>query len=123
VAEPRLVERHVPSTEAQTRAAVMGWGVAVVPELMAAPGLASGALAALHPEVHVDVRLHWHQWKLRSGTDGEAAGPAAAADTPLRAGVLDRIGRALASGARAALRPPESSTPPPDTPSATASAP
>ena len=40
VQEPRLVERHVPSTEAQTRAAVMGWGVAVVPELMAAPGLA-----------------------------------------------------------------------------------
>ncbi len=109
VAEPRLVERHVPSTEAQTRAAVMGWGVAVVPELMAAPGLASGALTALHAEVHVDVRLHWHQWKLRSTADGDAIDAPPTADTPLRAGVLDRIGRALADGARAALRAPEPS--------------
>jgi LysR family transcriptional regulator (chromosome initiation inhibitor) len=100
---PRLVERHVPSTEAQTRAAVMGWGIAVVPELMAAPGLASGALLALHPEVHVDVRLHWHQWKLGSADNDLAAPPP---DNPLRAGVLDRVGRALAGGARAALRPP-----------------
>lgn len=105
VREPRLQERHVPSTEAQTRAAVMGWGLAVVPELMAAAGLASGALAALHPEVHVDVRLHWHQWKLRSSGDS-ATTDAAQADTPLRAGALDRIGRALAAGAMAALRPP-----------------
>ena len=100
--QPRLVERHVPSTEAQTRAAEMGWGIAVVPELMAAPGLASGALQALHPEIHVDVRLHWHQWKLGSGDD--TAPPPA--DNPLRAGVLDRVGRALADGARAALRAP-----------------
>ncbi len=83
----------------------MGWGLAVVPELMAAAGLASGALAALHPEVHVDVRLHWHQWKLRSSGDS-ALTDAAQADTPLRAGALDRIGRALAAGAMAALRPP-----------------
>jgi hypothetical protein len=46
---------------------------------------------------------------LSSGTDGEAPPPAAAGDTPLRAGVLDRIGRALADGARAALRTPEHS--------------
>jgi LysR family transcriptional regulator, chromosome initiation inhibitor len=104
--QPRLVERHVPSTEAQTRAAVMGWGVAVVPEPMAAPGLANGSLAALHPAVHVDVRLHWHQWKLGSGTDTNATPASTASDTPLRAGVLDRIGRALADGASAALRPP-----------------
>jgi len=79
---------------------------------MAAPGLASGALLVLHPQVHVDVRLHWHQWKLRSSlacgissSDPDDAMPAAA-DSPLRAGVLDRIGRAMANGARAALRPP-----------------
>ena len=111
VQAPRLLERHVPSTEAQTRAAVMGWGLAVVPEPMAAPGLASGALQALHPQVHVDVRLHWHQWKLRSSlgnsSSGEIEGATpTAVDRPLRAGVLDRIGRALAEGARAALRPP-----------------
>jgi LysR family transcriptional regulator (chromosome initiation inhibitor) len=105
VREPRLVERHVPSTEAQTRAAVMGWGLAVVPEPMAAPGLASGTLLPLHPDVHVDVRLHWHQWKLRSGSDADGDA-AVRADSPLRAGALDRVGRALADGARAALRPP-----------------
>ena len=104
VREPRLMERHVPSTEAQTRAAAMGWGIGVVPEPMAAAGLASGTLLALHPEVHVDVRLHWHQWKLRS-SDADAT-EATPANNPLRAGVLDRIGRALADGARLALRPP-----------------
>lgn len=104
VGAPRLVERHVPSTEAQARAAAMGWGIAVMPEQMAATGLASGALQALHAEVFVDVRLHWHQWKLRSGGgDGEAT---PAADGAQRGGALDRVGQALAEGARAALRPP-----------------
>jgi LysR family transcriptional regulator (chromosome initiation inhibitor) len=103
VSDPRLIERHVPSTEAQTRAAAMGWGIAVVPALMAGPGLQSGALLALHPDVHVDVMLHWHQWRLGANLDGEPASPA---ESPLRAGVLDRVGRALADGARSALRPP-----------------
>jgi LysR family transcriptional regulator (chromosome initiation inhibitor) len=100
----RLVERHVPSTEAHARAAVMGWGIAVMPEQMAAPALASGALQALHAEVHVDVLLHWHQWKLLGGD--VPAQTAAGALPPLRAGALDRIGRALADGARLALRAP-----------------
>ena len=81
----------------------MGWGIAVMPEQMAAPGLAAGTLQPLHAQVHVDVLLHWHQWKLLSGP---APAQLSAADTPLRAGVLDRIGRALADGARSALRPP-----------------
>ena len=112
VAGARLLERHVPSSEAHARAAVMGWGIGVIPELMAAPWLASGGLLPLHPEVHVDVQLHWHQWKLLAGSGGGGdAGPAAAAGAqpataPPRAGVLDRIGRALAEGAAAALRPP-----------------
>lgn len=105
---PRLVERHVPSTEAHVRAALMGWGIGVMPEQMAAPWLARGELQALHAEVFVDVLLHWHQWKLQAATatGGEAKATTAAMDTPLRAGALDRIGRALAEGARAALRPP-----------------
>jgi LysR family transcriptional regulator (chromosome initiation inhibitor) len=105
---PRLVERHVPSTEAHVRAAVMGWGIGVMPEQMAAPWLARGELQALHAEVFVDVLLHWHQWKLQAATDAGSDGKATAAamDTPLRAGALDRIGRALAEGARTALRPP-----------------
>lgn len=93
---PHLVERFVPSTEAHARAAVMGWGIGVMPEQMAAPGLASGQLCALHPQVSVDVVLHWHQWKLRA-EDGP--------EPPLRTGALDRIGRALAEGARRSLRP------------------
>jgi LysR family transcriptional regulator (chromosome initiation inhibitor) len=97
IADPRLAERFVPSTEAHARAALMGWGIGVMPEQMARPALDRGALLPLHPEVAVDVLLHWHQWKLRADDVPE---------TPLRAEVLDRIGRALAAGARAALRHP-----------------
>ena len=128
----RLMERHVPSTEAHARAAIMGWGIAVMPEQMAAPGLAAGRLLAVHADVFVDVLLHWHQWKLLADAGDDkpvppgtatallwsvepvepvaavAAGQtgSAADEVPLRAGVLDRIGRALADGARTALRPP-----------------
>lgn len=97
LAQPRLVERFVPSTEAQARAAVMGWGVAVMPEQMAAAGLAEGTLQRLLPRVAVDVMLYWHQWKLRSDEGPVPAHPAS---------TLDRIGLALAEGARTALRRP-----------------
>lgn len=97
VSEPRLIERFVPSTEAHARAALMGWGIAVMAEQMAAPGLRAGSLQQLHAEVTVDVLLHWHQWRLRTDDQPEP---------PPRAGVLDRIGEAIAAGARAALRPP-----------------
>ncbi len=93
---PRLVPRSVPSSEAHARAAAMGWGLAVMPEQMATRWLASGELLAVHPEVHVDVQLHWHQWSLR-GDDSAAP--------TLRTGTLDRIGLALAEGARSSLRP------------------
>ena len=107
---PRLVERHVPSTEAHARAAELGWGIAVMPEQLAAPALAAGTLKALHAEVYVDVLLHWHQWKLRPG--GEPDLPVAASfDAPLRAGALDQVGRALAESARSSLRPPPPPTP------------
>jgi LysR family transcriptional regulator (chromosome initiation inhibitor) len=99
---PRLMERFVPSSEASARAAVMGWGVGVMPEPLAAPWLARGELRPLRPEVHLDVRLYWHQWKLRAdepdGLDDDA-------QRLRRTGALDRIGRALAAGARQALRP------------------
>jgi LysR family transcriptional regulator (chromosome initiation inhibitor) len=98
----RLVERHVPSTEAHARAAIMGWGIGVMPELMAASALASGELQAVHQSVHVDVLLHWHQWKLLA-SDAVAPAPAGS-PAPVRAGALDRIGQALAEGARLALR-------------------
>ncbi|WP_088284280.1 LysR family transcriptional regulator ArgP [Ideonella sp. A 288] len=97
IAEPRLTPRSVPSTEAHARAAVLGWGIGVMPEQMAEHWLDAGELVALHPEVWVDVRLHWHQWKLHAEDMPEPT---------LRAGALDRIGQALADGARQSLRPP-----------------
>ena len=116
ITAPRLIERHVPSSEAHVRAAIMGWGVGVMPEQLARPWLANGQLQAVHGEIHVDVQLHWHQWKLLTldgapaAGSGKPASPApgdgAPARPPLRAGTLDRIGRALADGARSALRPP-----------------
>ncbi|MEY2687469.1 MAG: hypothetical protein RL375_1667 [Pseudomonadota bacterium] len=92
---PRLAPRSVPSTEAHARAAAMGWGIAVLPEQMAARWLTSGELLPVHPEVTIDVQLYWHQWSLRSD---ETSPPT------LRTGTLDRIGQALADGAKAALR-------------------
>jgi LysR family transcriptional regulator (chromosome initiation inhibitor) len=97
--EPRLKERYVPSSEAGARAAVMGWGLAVIPELLARPHLESGALVAIRPEVTIDVALHWHQWKLGTGLDG-----ADAAAAPARRGLMEQIGQALIAGARGALR-------------------
>jgi LysR family transcriptional regulator (chromosome initiation inhibitor) len=90
VRAPRLRERFVPSSEAYARAAVMGWGVGVLPQLQAQPLLDDGQLMALEPQFHVAVALHWHQW--HAGTDPHGA-----------PSLLDRIGAALAEGARAAL--------------------
>jgi LysR family transcriptional regulator (chromosome initiation inhibitor) len=90
---PRLSERYVPSSEAYLRAAAMGWGIGVVPELQARALLDSGALVAVRPDDRLAVRLYWHQWKL--GPDGAA--PSA------RVGLLDRVGDALLAGARTAL--------------------
>lgn len=93
---PRLLESFVPSSEAYVRAALMGWGVGVVPELQVAGLMARGDLLALQPEVGLEVRLYWHQWRL--GPDGQAPGE--------RVALLDRIGNALADGARKALTSP-----------------
>jgi LysR family transcriptional regulator (chromosome initiation inhibitor) len=90
---PRLNERFVPSSEAYVRAAVMGWGVGVVPELQVRDALTAGELLALRPEVGIDVALYWHQWKLRAAAQGGT----------LPSAGLDRVGAALARGARSAL--------------------
>jgi len=93
VKSPRLNERFVPSSEAYVRAALMGWGIGVVPELQVRDALAQGELLALRSDIGIDVLLYWHQWKLG------AAGPGTASSS---AG-LDRIGAALTRGALAAL--------------------
>jgi LysR family transcriptional regulator, chromosome initiation inhibitor len=92
----------VPSSEAGARAAVMGWGVAVIPELLARPHLDTGALVAIRPEVTIDVALYWHQWKLGTGIDLPADGPAPIA----RSGLMEQIGQSLIAGARSALLQP-----------------
>ncbi|MEK8045387.1 LysR family transcriptional regulator ArgP [Ideonella margarita] len=107
VREPRLKERYVPSSEAGARAAEMGWGVAVLPELLARPHVASGALLPLLPDVTIDVALHWHQWRLSGDDSGTNTASNTAASTPTtgpaRTGLMDQIGAAVIAGARAAL--------------------
>ena len=93
VRQPRLLERYVPSSEAYVRAAAMGWGIGVVPELQVRALLDSGALVALRPDQRLPVRLYWHQWRLVP--DGAVAST--------RVGLLDRVGAALLAGARQAL--------------------
>ena len=102
VRDPRLKERFVPSSEAGARAAVMGWGLAVIPELLARPHLEAAALVAIRPEVTIDVALYWHQWKLGTGIDTPADGA-----TPIaRSGLMEQIGQSLIAGARSALLQP-----------------
>ncbi|HEY0818951.1 MAG TPA: LysR family transcriptional regulator ArgP [Rhizobacter sp.] len=96
VRSPRLQEIFVPSSEAYVRAALMGWGVGVVPRLQVSGLMDSGALVALRPEVELDVRLYWHQWRL--GPDG--------ASPSERVALLDRVGNALVAGAKASLAQP-----------------
>ncbi len=100
--EPRLKERFVPSSEAGARAAAMGWGIAVLPELLARPYIQSGELRLLRPDVRVEVTLYWHQWRL--GAELQVAAPAPA-PAPQRHSLLDQIGQAILQGAHAALEP------------------
>lgn len=86
VRAPRLRERFVPSSEAYVRAATMGWGIGVAPEIQVRPLIQSGQLTVLRPELSVDVALYWHQWQF-----------------PGQGAWLDRVGRALAAGAAQAL--------------------
>ena len=86
VRAPRLLTRYVPSSEAYLRAAEMGWGVGVAARVQVQPALDEGRLVLLHPDVHVPLDLHWHQWRL----DADAAG---------RGALLDRVGDALRAGA------------------------
>lgn len=91
----RLNARYVPSSEAYVQAVTRGWGVGVAPELQIRPLLARGELVVLRPDIHVEVALYWHQWKLGADSDAVQAAPPS---------LLDQIGEALALGAREALQ-------------------
>lgn len=56
----------VPSSEGQVRAVAAGWGVSVVPQLMAAPLVAKGLLVDLAPGYKLPIQLYWHSWNLES---------------------------------------------------------
>jgi LysR family transcriptional regulator (chromosome initiation inhibitor) len=92
---PRLRERFVPSSEAYVRAARMGWGIGVVPQVQVQPWLDSGELVPIHPGITLAVALYWHRWRL--GDELHAPG--------VRAALISRIGDALIEGASAVLQP------------------
>ncbi len=77
----------VPSSEGQVRAVAAGWGVGVVPELLARPCIEAGQLIDLAPGQFVAVQLYWHSWDLESE-------------------VLDALAAALTSAAAQALVQP-----------------
>ncbi|MGE8317624.1 MAG: LysR family transcriptional regulator ArgP [Comamonas sp.] len=66
---PRVDLQHIylPSSEGQLRAVAAGWGLGVVPELLARPGLADGSLVNVAPGQVLAVDLYWHCWNLQSG--------------------------------------------------------
>ncbi|GAB4089045.1 LysR family transcriptional regulator ArgP [Hydrogenophaga soli] len=84
----RVVLRHtfVPSSEAQVRAVMAGWGVSVLPRMLVQPGLDGGELVNVVPHHHQEVPLYWHCWNLSSD-------------------VLDALTAALRQAAATRLRP------------------
>ena len=61
-----LNQRFVPSAEGQLRAALSGWGAAVLPRLRVQRHLESGDLVNLAPAHALPVDLYWHCWNLDS---------------------------------------------------------
>jgi len=81
-----LSQLFVPSSEGQVRAVLAGWGVSVVPELLARGLLAQGALVDMRPGFSLPIQLYWHCWNLQSE-------------------VLDALSRALTDAAERELAP------------------
>jgi LysR family transcriptional regulator, chromosome initiation inhibitor len=61
-----LNQVYVPSSEAQVRALLAGWGVSVLPALMAQPLIDAGKVVNIAPWHHLHVQLYWHCWNLES---------------------------------------------------------
>jgi LysR family transcriptional regulator, chromosome initiation inhibitor len=80
-----LHQLFVPSSEGQVRAVLAGWGVSVVPALLAQPLIDSGQLVNIAPGSQLEVQLYWHCWNLESE-------------------VLDALTRALTAAASLHLR-------------------
>lgn len=80
-----LHQLFVPSSEGQVRAVLAGWGVSVVPELLARGLIAQGSLINVAPAHALPIQLYWHCWNLESE-------------------VLDALTRALTEAAAQALQ-------------------
>ncbi|HET6827650.1 MAG TPA: LysR family transcriptional regulator ArgP, partial [Ramlibacter sp.] len=61
-----LRQLFVPSSEGQVRAVLAGWGVSVVPELLARGLIAQGQLVNIAPAFTLPIQLYWHCWNLES---------------------------------------------------------
>jgi LysR family transcriptional regulator (chromosome initiation inhibitor) len=79
-----LNQLFVPSSEGQVRAVLAGWGVSVVPELLARGLVAQGQLLNIAPQATLPIQLYWHCWNLASE-------------------VLDQLSAALTQAAEQAL--------------------
>jgi LysR family transcriptional regulator (chromosome initiation inhibitor) len=79
-----LNQLFVPSSEGQVRAVLAGWGVSVVPELLARGLITQGQLVNIAPQATLPIQLYWHCWNLASE-------------------VLDQLSAALTQAAEQAL--------------------
>ena len=70
---------YVPASSEFVRAAELGLGWGMLPDLQTAGQLAAGALVVLDDADPVDVPLSWHQWSLQSSTLAAVASTLAAA--------------------------------------------
>ncbi|WP_332777590.1 LysR family transcriptional regulator ArgP [Polaromonas sp.] len=61
-----LNQLFVPSSEGQVRAVLAGWGVSVVPRLLAQPLIEQGLLVNIVPACTLPIELYWHCWNLES---------------------------------------------------------
>lgn len=61
-----LNQLFVPSSEGMVRAVLSGWGVSVVPRLLAQGLIDQGQLVNLAPAYTLPVQLYWHCWNLES---------------------------------------------------------
>jgi len=75
---------YVPASDPFAEAIRLGLGYGMLPLEQCADLLAAGQLVDLTPDLHMDVSLHWHAWRIQ----------------PPR---LERMGAALVKGARAVL--------------------
>lgn len=61
-----LKQIYVPSSEAQVRAVLAGWGASVVPQILVHDLIQQGTLTRLLPGCSVEISLYWHCWGLES---------------------------------------------------------